>query len=131
MLVHATPDDPDAWHYLYSSWDARSSFKALGTQLCFIGHSHIPGVFVMDGSGRIVVENVSDVSITEDKMYIINVGSVGQPRDGDPRACYGVFDVNDGRFNLKRCSYPVEIVQEKMQRAGLPSYLITRLAFGQ
>ena len=128
-LVHATPDVPDAWNYLFGYTDAVRCFDAIDTQVCFLGHSHVPVVYVKNKSA-IVVQDALDVRFEADHNYIINVGSVGQPRDGDPRAAFGIFDDKAGRFCLMRCAYDVSTVQQKMQRAGLPIYLINRLAFG-
>ena len=130
MLVHATPENPEAWDYILSVSDAHRSFEALHMPICFVGHSHVPAAYVRDSEHRISVREASDVSIEDGKNYIINVGSVGQPRDGDPRACYGVLDTDERRFRLKRLDYPVETVQKKMRRAGLPAYLIYRLSWG-
>ncbi len=128
--VHASPIDPGAWQYILYTDAARDHFTALDTPLCFIGHSHIPLAFVKDQQGDIHIADPSDLDIDPDCQYIINVGSVGQPRDGDPRAAYGVWDTGANRFYLRRLLYPVEIVQEKMDQAQLPRYLIERLAVG-
>jgi len=130
-LVHATPDKPEAWHYIFTYADARRSFGVLKTPLCFVGHSHAPGAFVRNEEGEIFTHNPTEITLEEGKTYIINVGSVGQPRDGDPRASYGILDTEERRFQLKRLTYPVEVVQEKMWRENLPPALIDRLSFGQ
>lgn len=131
MLVHATPENPEAWDYILSVSDAHRSFGVLHTPICFVGHSHVPVAYMRDLESRVSVREANDVCIEDGKMYIINVGSVGQPRDGDPRACYGILDMDERRFRLKRLDYPIEAVQKKMRRAGLPAYLIYRLAWGQ
>jgi predicted phosphodiesterase len=129
--VHGTPAEPEAWNYLLDAGDVNRNFDAMTTQICIVGHSHIPVAFIRDSEEKISVRGAENVRIEEDKMYLINVGSVGQPRDGDPRAAYGILDTNDKQFRLKRIRYPVEIVQEKMRRAGLPFRLINRLAYGE
>ena len=129
-LAHSTPDDPEAWNYLFDTFEARRSFNAMTTSICFIGHTHVPVAFIRESEEKISVGSAENVRIEEGKMYIINSGSVGQPRDGDPRAAYGIMDTDDKQFRLKRIPYPVEVVQEKMRRVGLPFYLIHRLSFG-
>ena len=128
-LVHATPEAPEAWNYLFGYTDALQCFEAIDTPVCFVGHSHVPTVYAKN-KGAIVVQDAAEVQFEEGKTYIINVGSVGQPRDGNPNAAFGIFDDEKGLFNLMRCTYPVQTVQEKMQKYGLPPYLIDRLAYG-
>ncbi len=130
-MVHATPEAPNGWHYILDIADARRSFRALKNSLCFVGHSHIPVAFVQDESGKISIRNPSELNIKMDEKYIINVGSVGQPRDGDPRTTYGILDTDKKKFWLKRLPYPVEEVQKKMREENLPPYLINRLSVGQ
>jgi predicted phosphodiesterase len=129
-IVHATPDSPSEWKYIFTFEDINRCFEALTTTFCFIGHSHVPVAFIRDSKGNIFYQNATDVVLESGKKYIINVGSVGQPRDGDPRASYGVLDLNIERFYLKRLEYSVEKVQEKMWKQGLPPYLIYRLETG-
>ncbi len=128
--VHATPEEPADWHYIFTNDHARRSFNAMTTSICFVGHSHTPAAFIRNEKGDISIYDPTEVSIEEGKKYIINEGSVGQPRDGDPRACYGVLDTEEKRFRLKRLPYPVDRVQEKMWKEHLPSYLIHRLSVG-
>jgi predicted phosphodiesterase len=130
-LVHATPGNPDQWDYIFTLVDAWRHFDHFSTPICFVGHSHIPVAFMKNKSGNLSMLNPANVTIDKKCQYIINVGSTGQPRDNDPRAAYGVLDLNKGIFQLKRVSYPVEIVQKKMEKEGLPRYLINRLASGQ
>jgi predicted phosphodiesterase len=129
--VHASPDEPEKWNYILSYEDARVNFQKFSTPICIIGHSHIPVAFIKDETGKIEIQKADEISIEPDKSYIINVGSVGQPRDGDPRSSFGIMDTEEKRFRLMRTSYPVEKVQEKMKKHNLPSYLIDRLSKGQ
>ena len=129
-LVHATPEAPADWNYIFGYADARRSFSVLTTPVCFVGHSHVPVAFIMDESGEISIHDATRAAIQEGNKIIINAGSVGQPRDGDPRASYGIFDTDDRYFYLKRVSYAVDAVQEKMRGQNLPSYLIDRLSTG-
>jgi predicted phosphodiesterase len=127
LLVHSTPKEPEAWHYLLTLWDAEINFQYFNEMLCLIGHSHIPFVIERLPSGEMVTYNsAADLKISE--RYIINCGSVGQPRDRDPRACYAIMD--DDRVDFIRVEYDVEKTQKKMREAGLPLPLIERLSRG-
>lgn len=127
-LVHATPFEPEKWHYLLTLSDAEINFKYMHTDLCFIGHSHRPFIIEMSSSGGLKT-NKQEMHKTEGSRYIINAGSIGQPRDGDPRACYALVD--DARIELVRVVYDIQATQKKMSEAGLPNMLIERLSYGR
>lgn len=129
-LVHASPFEPSAWHYVFTLRDARAAFESFSGQVCFIGHSHHPLVLAMDGAGEITAELFAELTLRAGSRYIVNVGSVGQPRDGDPRACCALWDQGSGTARLVRVPYDVGAVQAKMSARGLPGYLIGRLARG-
>ncbi|MBI5213542.1 MAG: metallophosphoesterase family protein, partial [Nitrospirae bacterium] len=127
LLVHSTPKEPEEWHYLLSLWDAEINFHYFDNKICLLGHSHRPFIIERLPSGEMVThKNEAEIGISE--RYIINAGSVGQPRDGDPMACYVVID--DESVKLHRVEYDIEKTQDKMRRAGLPVQLIERLARG-
>jgi len=130
-LVHATPQQPAEWEYMFSHYEASLSFKHYDQQICFIGHSHTPIAFEQSEEGNTYV--LPDISFTlrNSYRYIINTGSVGQPRDGDSRAAYGVYNSDDSRFILKRISYNIKRAQKKIIDAGLPYFLALRLASGR
>jgi len=128
--VHAAPFEPEAWHYLLTEAEARRGFSFLKNPVCFVGHSHIPLIFIEDRDGNITMETAASIHLEKDKRYIINVGSVGQPRDNDARTCMGLWDTTASEFVLERLPYPVWLVQEKMARFELPVSLIERLSFG-
>jgi len=128
FFVHATPKEPEEWHYLLTLRDAELNFNYFDNKICFIGHSHQPFMIEQMQSGELVVSK-EKVHINKDSRYIINAGSVGQPRDGDPRAGYAIFD-ND-RVEIVRISYNIENVQDKMRQEDLPYHLIERLALGR
>lgn len=130
VVVHATPKNPADWDYIMTLEDAIENFNYFQNQICFVGHSHIP-LILIQMNGRCWVNRVAEVNIEKNKRYIINIGSVGQPRDSNPKSCYGIFDTEKMIFQLKRIPYNVKITQEKMRRAGLPEYLIDRLAYGR
>lgn len=127
LLVHSTPKEPEEWHYLLSLWDAEVNFHYFEQMFCFLGHSHQPFIIERIPSGELLTYKDA-VKVNEKNRYIINAGSVGQPRDRDPRACYAI--INDGKIEIIRLEYDIEKTQEKMKKAGLPLHLIERLAEG-
>lgn len=129
--VHATPDAPQEWNYILKKSDIIRNLTVQETPLCFFGHSHIPMAFIRDGEGHIIIREANDIRFQKGWKYLVNVGSVGQPRDGDPRAAYGILDTEADTFQLKRQTYPVDRVQKKMIDENLPEALIQRLAVGQ
>jgi len=131
LFVHATPEAPEEWYYLETIGDARRNFAAFEEQICFVGHSHVPVVLELAQDGEIGVKTDTQVAMALDRRYLVNVGSVGQPRDGNPDACFGVFDTELLTFELVRVSYAVATTQEKIRAAGLPVYLADRLALGR
>lgn len=128
-IVHATLDTPGQWSYVFNTLDAAASFTYQHTAVCFFGHTHVPMAFVRDeGIRRVKIEHLR---IDPAKKYFINVGSVGQPRDGDWRAAYCIYDVDAKDVEQRRVPYDVETAQEKMIKAGLPPLLAKRLAVGR
>ena len=128
FFVHATPREPQEWHYLLTLRDAEINFNYFDNKICFIGHSHQPFIIEQAPSGELITSK-GEAHLNGDSRYIINAGSVGQPRDGDPRACYAVFD-ND-RVEIVRIPYNIGSVQDKMRQGHLPYQLIERLALGR
>jgi diadenosine tetraphosphatase ApaH/serine/threonine PP2A family protein phosphatase len=131
LLVHATPHQPEVWDYIFSVDDASTCFKHFDQQLCFTGHSHTPVTFMQDSEGNISVVADSTFTLRESYRYLVNVGSVGQPRDGDPRAAYGIYKPEEASFTLRRVPYDIRRAQEKIRAAGLPPFLAARLAEGR
>jgi diadenosine tetraphosphatase ApaH/serine/threonine PP2A family protein phosphatase len=129
-VVHATPSDPAKWEYLFGTDQAAGEFKAFPEPLCFVGHSHQPGIFEIDQDG--VVTRLADrVRVREGRRQIVNVGSVGQPRDGDPRACLCIYDAKAGEIEIVRVAYDVEGAKRKILEAHLPPVLANRLSHGE
>jgi predicted phosphodiesterase len=126
-LVHASPYEPERWHYLLKLADAEINFRYMHTAACFVGHSHRPFIIEMPSSGELHINKIA-MKKREGSRYIINAGSIGQPRDGDPRACYAVVD--DDRIEMVRVDYDIKYTQKKMSDAGLPQPLIERLSIG-
>ena len=105
----------------------------LEEQICFIGHSHQPVFFEEDQHGEVTFERQPSFSlyIKPDCKYIVNVGSVGQPRDGYPETSYATYDSDEGIVEVKRLPYDIEETQRKMAESNLPSFLIERLTYGR
>lgn len=128
-VVHSTLDQPAAWNYVTNRFDAMASFSYQFTKVCFHGHTHVPRVYIK--SDRVVEEEPDSIEILPDAKYFINVGSVGQPRDGDWRACYAVYDLEKRTLEFRRIEYDIETTQEKIRKAGLPESLAERIAEGR
>ena len=129
LLVHATPSAPEEWNYCMLIEDALLEMDAFTEPLCVVGHSHYPGVFEKDGED-IRYTRAPQLRLRPGRQYLVNVGSVGQPRDGDPRAAYATYDTESGLLEHVRVNYDVEAAQAKILAAGLPAFLATRLAAG-
>ena len=131
-LVHGSPRDP-IWEYVVSNSAAVASFNHFDTYRCLVGHSHIP--FVCRPKSADVTEfrapTLDDALPLNDDRMIVNPGGVGQPRDGDPRASYAVYDSVDETVTHHRTEYDISTTQEKMRQHGLPEFLIDRLAYGR
>ena len=128
-IVHATLDTPEQWGYVFNNLDAAASFTYQHTTICFFGHTHVPMVFIRDEGVR--RELIDHVRIEPTKKYFINVGSVGQPRDGNWRAAYCVYDVENNLVQQIRVKYDLATAQKKVIEAGLPRPLAERLAMGR
>jgi diadenosine tetraphosphatase ApaH/serine/threonine PP2A family protein phosphatase len=131
-LVHASPKDPERWTYVLSYQEAKRQFAAETERLCFIGHSHLPVVIEEYGEDINALSFPEDIPLRlhRDRRYLVNVGSVGQPRDRDPRCGYVWYDDELDAALLRRLEYPIETVQKKIMDAGLPPFLAQRLADG-
>lgn len=130
-FVHATPENPLEWNYLLTPEDAVRNFAAFAQDFCFVGHSHLPAVFCLRPDGCLTMVRETSFHAEADCRYIINVGSVGQPRDGNHEACYLIVETDAGAFTYRRVGYNLPKAQEKMKKACLPEFLISRLAGGK
>lgn len=128
-IVHATLDRPEQWGYVFNNLDAAASFTYQHTTICFFGHTHVPMAFIRDEGVRRL--RVDELPIDMTKKHFINPGSVGQPRDGDWRAAYCVYDIEKNVVEQRRVEYDLETTQKKIVQAGLPSLLAERLAMGR
>ena len=153
-LVHATLDSPDHWGYIFDLHHADCSFSYQFTQLCFCGHSHVPVAFckkpITSGGDRTVEaiaewqmlvdaeehpeefgkENCVTVKLEPGHKYLFNVGSIGQPRNHDPRASFAIYDTSAMTVSRYCLPYDIETTQAKIRAAGLPERLAARLALG-
>jgi diadenosine tetraphosphatase ApaH/serine/threonine PP2A family protein phosphatase len=138
-LVHGSPYQPEKFWYVMDSWDAQLAFSATTSRLTFVGHSHFPHVFRLlpnetKATGwAIVGEQTVSLQETLDRggRFIINVGSVGQPRDDDPRASYVEFDDEIGTVTWHRIPYDIKTTQKKIRGTTLPERSAARLALGR
>jgi len=129
-LVHSTLDAPEKWGYVFDELQAEAHFAYQSSSLCFHGHTHVPVVFqkTADRTVRLPPEPISPAF--GHKLFI-NVGSVGQPRDGDPRACYVTCETATRAVAFHRVRYDVAAAQKRILDAGLPERLALRLALGK
>jgi diadenosine tetraphosphatase ApaH/serine/threonine PP2A family protein phosphatase len=129
MIVHSTLDMPEKWGYVFDVLEAEASFNYQTTTLCFHGHTHVPVVY--EKQGRVLRSGETKIKLQFGKKYFINTGSVGQPRDGDPRASYALYDSKNAEIQIRRVTYDIERTQQKIHKAGLPERLAKRLAAGK
>ena len=129
-IVHATLDMPDRWAYVFDRLAASASFNYQHTAVCFNGHTHVPIAFVR-GSAGIQGGVYTKIKIEVGRKYFINCGSIGQPRDRNPKAAYVTFDLINNLIELHRLDYDIVAVQKKIHHAGLPVSLADRLTQGR
>ncbi|NQT82830.1 metallophosphoesterase family protein [bacterium] len=128
-LAHASLGNPEEWTYIFSRFEAESFFHYQEDPVCFVGHTHIPSFFssnTMEDFNR-----ARSIRLKPGTKYIVNVGSVGQPRDGNPLACYAVYDLVQDLIKFVRVPYDIETAQRKIIDAGLPHGLAMRLGRGK
>jgi len=132
-VVHSTPYEPNMWYYITSLEEAAFNFQFFETSFCFIGHTHIPIIIVLDREKELYVHQDTQVDYKEmaECRFLINVGSVGQPRDRNPQACYGILDTGKKLFAYRRVEYDVKKAQAKMRKAKMPEFLVMRLDDGR
>ena len=128
-IVHATLDGPERWGYVFNKLEAAASFTYQNTSVCFFGHTHVPVAFVRDSTVR--GGTYSKFRVEPGKKYFVNVGSVGQSRDGVPKATYVIYDMDIGTIELRRLDYDMETTMRKIREAGLPERLADRLPLGK
>jgi predicted phosphodiesterase len=131
QIAHSSPMNPEEWRYILSYHDASENYPFLDANLCFIGHSHQPVVIEFNTQDDVEASRVEFKELDKDRKAIVNIGSVGQPRDSNIKSCWVLFDSDLYSVEYRRVSYDVEAVQKKMEAIGLPRYLIDRLGLGR
>src|SRR5688500_7965102 len=131
-ICHGSPFDEDV--YIFDDLDGRRAFNVMTRPLCLFGHTHVPAAFRFDGEMTAIGPPRGDrfrVTLDEGATYLVNCGAVGQPRDGDPRAAFGILDVSARSLTVMRVQYDLAAAQAKIIEAGLPDVLAQRLAIGR
>lgn len=133
LFVHGSPRD-NIYEYLLDLSSLKLNIKFMNQKICFCGHTHSPFIYsfnIETEKGEVFYTDKVAFEIEKSKKYIINVGSVGQPRDGDNRACYVIFDLEKNTVKFNRVKYNINLTQKKMLLLNMPEFLITRLDFGE
>lgn len=130
FCVHASPASPRSWEYIFDRYDADPQFQFFRESVCFIGHTHQPAAYELRESGCVPVLSPR-LRLDPTRRYIVNVGSVGQPRDRDPRASIVFYHEEAGELEFVRVPYDIEAAQRRILEAELPPFLATRLATGE
>lgn len=132
ILVHGSLYQPEKFLYVLDYISARASINCLeeNQNICLVGHTHLPSIYI-EQEGKIQYSSATSITIEPQKRYLINVGSVGQPRDRNPRASYGIYDTETRLLRIERLEYDIEKAQRKIIKAGLPLSLALRLGMGQ
>jgi len=132
QFVHSSLDHPEAWTYLRREPEIRAHFAAQTHPICFCGHTHVPGVFTIDPAGEIhSLGSTRRVELTTGQKFLINAGSVGQPRDRNPDTCYVVYETATRTVEFRRVPYDIETAQSRIYKANLPSITGERLSVGR
>ena len=129
VLVHGTLIEPEKFHYMLNGYVVSKTFELMGCELCFVGHTHRAEAFIKKDD-KISNSTKARVKIQEDTQYIINVGSVGQPRDNNPKACFCIYDSDEKEVEFLRIEYDRASAQSKIINGGLPIFLAQRLSTG-
>lgn len=133
-VVHGTLHMPEQFGYVISPVEALDSLQLQRTRVCFVGHSHVPAIYLLRTAGtrdlEVAYQSEVEISVAGYQRVLMNVGSVGQPRDEDPRATYAIFDTSQEIAAIRRVHYDIAGVQRKIRQAGLPEMLANRLALG-
>jgi diadenosine tetraphosphatase ApaH/serine/threonine PP2A family protein phosphatase len=132
-ICHGAPFDEDV--YLFDDLDAQRAFKTMRRRVCLFGHTHVPALFLADGDETLSLATPRgarvEVSLAAPGRYLLNCGAIGQPRDGDARAAFGLLDTDLLTLTMMRVPYDLPGAQAKIIAAGLPEVLARRLAIGR
>jgi predicted phosphodiesterase len=131
-MVHATPYEPGMWYYITSLEEAAFNFQFFDTRICLVGHTHIPMIIALNDE-EVYVHQEKQITFKgrDNLRLLINIGSVGQPRDRNPASSYGILDTDEEKFTLRRVAYDFSKTQAKMKKIKMPDFLINRLAEGR
>jgi putative phosphoesterase len=130
VLVHGSLDVPQNFNYLLNTDSCQPTFDLMRQDICFVGHTHVPIVFVKDKYGKSSFQDTDRIKIVQGNKYIVNVGAVGQPRDSIPQAAYCIWDTEKQEVAIKRVAYDVFRARQKIIDKGLPEFLGNRLLTG-
>jgi diadenosine tetraphosphatase ApaH/serine/threonine PP2A family protein phosphatase len=136
VVAHGSLDDPFRFKYIVSPWTAAPSFEKMpdGVLFCFVGHTHVAEYYAkmrgVNGVDQIPLTNGGRINLREGFSYVVNCGSIGQPRDGNPHAGCGIFDTEERIVEVFRVPYDIAGAQRKIMDAGLPRSLAERLSLG-
>lgn len=128
-ITHSTLHSPELFEYIQTSYDAHLSFEQMSTPLCFLGHSHVPVTFFQKRLVTFTME--TKIKVDSGAKTMVNVGSVGQPRDERPEAAYALYDSEEKVVWVKRVKYDIDKAAKKIINAGLPEILAERLRYGR
>ncbi len=131
IVVHASLHNPQDFNYIFDANDAYETFLKMDKKPCFIGHTHSPVIFIKDRIKGIELTFEQELELEKDRKYIINAGSIGQPRDGDNRASYVIYDTEKQHITIKRIEYDIRNTQQKILAADLPAIFAYRLSEGR
>ncbi len=129
-IVHSSLSNPNRWNYIFKRTAAESSFLNQFSNVCFFGHTHVPLAFVSDGDS-IEKGFYETLKLKPGFKYLVNVGSVGQPRDRNPKSAYAIYDLEQETIELRRVEYEISATQKKIRNAGLPFRNALRLDYGR
>ncbi|MEN3044028.1 MAG: metallophosphoesterase family protein [Candidatus Hydrothermales bacterium] len=143
-IVHTAPSAPESFFYIFSLEEAIFEFQSIEKGLVFFGHTHIPSIYKRKREGKFFKFGYKDITyekkknffifkynVEDDTDYLINPGSVGQPRDGDPKSCFMIFDIDKKELLFYRVFYNVDLARKKIIENGLPQFLGDRLLYGR
>jgi diadenosine tetraphosphatase ApaH/serine/threonine PP2A family protein phosphatase len=128
VFAHASPVAPMEWEYIHTVSQAQSIFAKISERYIFIGHTHIPGIIEHSGAKGVRVIGGTFCAVDAESRYLVNVGSIGQPRDGIAAASFGLLDARKGTITIRRVPYDIGSAQDKIRAVGLPEALAARLA---
>lgn len=129
LFVHSSPYQPELWHYVITMGNARTAFQHFTEKVCFIGHSHTPFI-VENFDNNLTCPESPTLKMRDNARYLVNVGSVGQPRDRNPDACFALYDRDSSILEIRRTNYDRAQAQTSIISAGLPKELAERLSYG-